>query len=265
MGHRRPEMSKSRRLRLQDVRRAFRLVGDCRDLGDDSSAWRLRSFEGLMGLIGARVAIGGEFGWQHDPRRPIGVVQSLDAGFEPHEHAHFAGVMREGDASSHPVTAPLHRLSGRVITRTRRQLVDDATWYRSAFFNEHVKPIRIDHCVNSLCELPAAGTFNLIGLHRAPGERDFSGRERRLLHLFHGELGLLVGTPLVAAGAGDLAGLSPRLRQTLDCLLDGDAEKRVAARLGLSLPTVHQYVTMLYRRFGVASRAELMARFIRRP
>jgi DNA-binding NarL/FixJ family response regulator len=58
--------------------------------------------------------------------------------------------------------------------------------------------------------------------------------------------------------------LPPRLRQTLHCLLEGDSEKQVAARLGLSQATTHQYVTALYRRFGVHSRAELMAYAMRR-
>ena len=53
--------------------------------------------------------------------------------------------------------------------------------------------------------------------------------------------------------------LSPRLRQTLDCLLEGDSEKEIADRLGLSTTTIHQYVTALYRHFGVQSRAQLMA------
>ena len=72
----------------------------------------------------------------------------------------------------------------------------------------------------------------------------------------------LTGT--VLARKAERASLAPRLRQTLDCLLDGDGEKQVAARLALSLPTVHQYVTALYRHFGVSSRAELLAHFIRR-
>jgi DNA-binding CsgD family transcriptional regulator len=257
-------MSKSRRLRLQDVRRAFRLVGDCRDLGDDPAAWRLRSFEGVMRLVGGRAVIGGEMRWPRGPR-PTEVVQALDAGFEPRERALFAEFMRACGPSGHPLFVPLSKLSGRLITRTCRQLLDDAEWYRSPCFDQYIKPTGVDHSVNSHFELAGTGTINLIGLNRPPGERDFSGREVRLLHLFHGELGRLVGTALAAAGGGILARLSPRLRQTLDCLLEGDGEKRVAARLGLSLPTVHQYVTALYRRFGVASRAELMARFIRRP
>lgn len=74
------------------------------------------------------------------------------------------------------------------------------------------------------------------------------------------------GSPaLASAGEPDvLRQLSPRLRQTLECLLEGDSEKQVASRLGLSLPTVHQYVTALYRRFNVHSRAELLASFLDR-
>jgi DNA-binding CsgD family transcriptional regulator len=193
------------------------------------------------------------------------VIQALTTGFEPRERTLYFEFMRACGPGDHPMAAALQTLPGRLITRTRRQVIDDSAWYRSDCFHEYIKPMGIDHSVNSFCELAAAGTINVISVHRAPGERDFSGRERRLLHLFHGELGRLVGTALVAAGAGGPAGLSPRLRQTLDCLLEGDGEKRVAARLGLSRLTVHQYVTALYRRFGVASRAELMARFIRRP
>jgi DNA-binding NarL/FixJ family response regulator len=64
-----------------------------------------------------------------------------------------------------------------------------------------------------------------------------------------------------AVGQGAL--LSPRLRQTLVCLLDGSSEKEAAARLGLSPTTLHQYVTALYRHFGVRSRAQLLARVLR--
>jgi DNA-binding CsgD family transcriptional regulator len=71
-----------------------------------------------------------------------------------------------------------------------------------------------------------------------------------------------------AASAPDLPALadtmrlSPRLRQTLQRLLLGDSEKEIAAHLGVSRHTVHVYVKSLYRRFGVSSRGELLARFV---
>lgn len=53
------------------------------------------------------------------------------------------------------------------------------------------------------------------------------------------------------------------MRQTLTHLLRGDSEKQVAAKLGVSQHTVHVYVKSLYRHFGVSSRGELMARYIK--
>jgi DNA-binding CsgD family transcriptional regulator len=46
--------------------------------------------------------------------------------------------------------------------------------------------------------------------------------------------------------------------------VEGDSEKQLAARLGLSRATIHQYVTALYRHFGVSSRAQLLALAIKR-
>ena len=96
------------------------------------------------------------------------------------------------------------------------------------------------------------------------GERDFGSRERVLVSLFHIELGRLIGRSLASAVLGPTSDLSPRLHETLRCLLEGDSEKQVAMRMGLSHATVHQSVTMLYRRFDVHSRAELLARVLRR-
>jgi DNA-binding CsgD family transcriptional regulator len=58
--------------------------------------------------------------------------------------------------------------------------------------------------------------------------------------------------------------LSPRQEQTLGYLLAGDSEKQVARKLNLSQHTVHVYVKALYRRFGVSSRAELLARHLKK-
>ena len=65
-----------------------------------------------------------------------------------------------------------------------------------------------------------------------------------------------------AKGADD-AELSPRMRETLHCLLSGDSEKQAAAKLGVSQHTVHVYVKQLYRKFNVNSRGELLARWVR--
>jgi len=54
--------------------------------------------------------------------------------------------------------------------------------------------------------------------------------------------------------------LSNRMKETLQHLLSGDSEKEVAAKLNLSQHTVHIHVKNLYKRLGVCSRGELMAK-----
>jgi DNA-binding NarL/FixJ family response regulator len=56
--------------------------------------------------------------------------------------------------------------------------------------------------------------------------------------------------------------LSPRLDRTLRGLLQGQSEKEIAADVGVSVHTVHEYVKELHRRLGVNSRGELLARFL---
>ena len=77
----------------------------------------------------------------------------------------------------------------------------------------------------------------------------------------HGEAGEpAVDESAVRVLAADVSHLSPRLQQTLASLLAGDSEKQAAAKMGLSRHTVHVYVKNLYRRYGVSSRGELLAK-----
>ncbi len=65
--------------------------------------------------------------------------------------------------------------------------------------------------------------------------------------------------PVVAADD-----LPPRAAEVLCHLLAGDSEKQVARRMRLSFHTVHGHVKVVYRRYGVSSRAELLALHLRR-
>jgi DNA-binding CsgD family transcriptional regulator len=66
-------------------------------------------------------------------------------------------------------------------------------------------------------------------------------------------------SPVIDAGEP----LSRRQRQTLELLLAGNAEKQIAAQLSISKHTVHVYVKSLYKRFGVNSRSELLAKWVK--
>jgi DNA-binding NarL/FixJ family response regulator len=250
-------MSKSDSLLLRDVRAVFRLLGECRDVGREPGLWQRRMLEGLCVIFGVVQAATGEAWWER-PGRPVQPVSAYAASADAAAEHAFQVYNRAEGPRGDPIFQAIAGLSERLVTRTRRQLVSDAAWYRSVSFNRYRRMAGVDHTLVSVLQRSGDGATSVIALNRTLGDRDFTGRETRLLHLFHSELGRLIGGPLVADTEPSIANLSPRLRQTLACLLEGDSEKQVAARLGLSHATVHQYVTVLYRRFAVRSRAELL-------
>jgi len=255
-------MEKVDRVRTVDIRDAYRLIGECRDVGVDPALWHLRAFEGLCALIGAPNATGGE-GWWRRPHQPIQPLTGYDFGLAPGARERYQAYMRENGPSADPIFCALQDLSGPLVTRTRRQLVSDAHWYRSD--SQELRRLNgVDHQLTSVYRIAGGDGISVICLQRAIGERDFSPSEQRLLRFFHAELGRLIAGPLVSATEPNHETLSPRLRQTLACLLEGDSEKLVARRLRISQATTHQYVTALYRRFRVRSRAELLAYMLRR-
>ena len=103
-----------------------------------------------------------------------------------------------------------------------------------------------------------------LTLVRPPHERDFTPRQKALVQELHEKITALIGGPLAGFHEPSPADLPPRVRQTLRCLLDGDGDKQIASRLDLSQYTVNQYTKMIFAHFGVSSRAELLARWIRR-
>src|SRR4029450_9034041 len=84
-------MAKSDLLRFQDVRDAYRLIGDCRALGGDPALWQRRGGGGvgggLCGLIGAPAAAGGE--------GRVGAISVFDTGFDPSGHERLMAFTRE--------------------------------------------------------------------------------------------------------------------------------------------------------------------------
>jgi DNA-binding CsgD family transcriptional regulator len=256
-------MSRSELLRVCDVKAAYRVIGDCLDVGGDPIQWQGVAFEGMCRLVGALGASGGEGMWSR-PSKPLRPITTFMVGFDDTVRERLNAYMRVQGVLADPIFQRLQHVPGRIVTRTRRELVPNREWYRSLSFNEYRKGAGFDHQLTSIYQVSPQGAIATVCACRGLGERDFSGRERDLASFFHAELGRFIGRALVSATEPTVTALPPRLRQTLACLLEGDSEKQIAARLGLGYSTVHQYVTMLYRRFGVQSRAELMAYVFKR-
>lgn len=254
-------MAEADLLRVVDVRDAYRLIGECRDLGGDPASWQPRLFQGLSRWFGGVAASGGE-GRATGADGGIAPLSAFDAGFDAADRQTYLAYLGTGGPTADPFVRALNQV-GRAVAHTRRQLVTDRAYYGSWVFERYLQQGSVDHRLASI--FPSVdGGVSFLHVHRSAGERDFSDRERALLGFLHAELGPLIGRALVSAAEPTPAGLSRRLRQTLACLLEGDTEKQVAGRLGLSPSTAHQYVTALYRRFGVHSRAQLLAHVLRR-
>jgi DNA-binding CsgD family transcriptional regulator len=256
-------MAKADLLRVQDVRGAYRLIGECRDLGSDPASWQMRLFEGLSRLFGGAPANGGE-GRLTGAEGAIVPLTYFHYGFDPADIPTFLAYMREGGPSVDPLVRALQRAPGRTAARTRKQMVPDRVYYRSPIFDRYLQPGNVHHRLASIFPTAGGGAISFLHLHRSRGARDFSSRERARLEFFHREIGPLVGRALISAAEPTPERLSRRLRQTLACLVEGDSEKQVAARLGVSHATAHQYVTALYRRLGVNSRGQLLAHVVKR-
>ena len=139
-----------------------------------------------------------------------------------------------------------------------------AGWFDSAFYREyyldcgHEDAIYIAFPVNEDAE-------SYFGLFRATGQPPFSPAERnaaayalRGIKWFHRQILLSHGLLIAEKG------LTPVERRVLKNLLTGLAEKQIAAELGQTHNTTHEYVSAIYRKFGVGNRAALMALWLGR-
>ena len=257
-------MGESASLRSRDYRAILRLVGECRDLGADPVAWRLHLLTELCAEMGGRVGAGGEAtGMAREQFIPLSTV---DVGWENdgQRQAMIDWMQRQAESRAPTALLPWRAPIIGPLIMGRDDVFTDDEWYSSVQFCDYMRRSELDHLVFSLQPV-TFGSDHYCGLmiFRTLGERRFSRRHKFFLTTLHREIAPLVGRQLAAAHEPSAMQLSPRLRQVLDCLLEGDSEKQVAARLGLSPQTVNQYVKAVYRHFLVNSRAELMARWIR--
>ena len=257
-------MSKSARVRLRDLQALHDLAGECRDFGDDPVAWREHFAARLGGLAGAAVVSifelkPGRAGWSrfaHWGWDASGLDQSAwDRLVE--------AAAREGPQINPMAVGYLAALAAEDgIALTRGDLVRDAEFYRSRYYREYHRETGADAQMNCFRSIP--GGDSGVVLVRPAGESDFGSRHRVLVRHAHALVAPMIGRALARFDEPSPAALPPRVRQVLLCLLEGDGDKQIAARLKLSAHTVNEYVKRVFAHFGVASRTELLARWVRR-
>lgn len=263
-------MPRSAALRATDVKAVYELVGECRDLGDDPVLWRLHLFAGLARLAEGGVVMGGEFAGIRSGRTvPVGLVDwGWENGFNRIGWERAMAELRANPRLTRNVTftryvARTAAADGACLART--DLIDDRTWDRAWDYRNMVEPGGADHslfCFRSI--LGTGDEYDGVIVARALGQVDFSARDKAVVAEAMATVAPLIGGSLARFHDPSPAALAPLARRVLRCLLDGDADKQVAARLDITRHTVNQYAKVIYRHFGVQSRAELLARWLRR-
>jgi hypothetical protein len=231
-------------LKLRDVRRAFRLIGDIRQIGADPQQWRPHLLRGLIELLDADLVVSSEVHFRTTVNDNILKVTDIGWGLECGGEPWRIHSEREESPETYSV-----------VVR------HGATAWHDVVPIEPAKKLRGGRgFVLSQYALPHLGAVDQLGLHRYDLAKPFTAGEARLVRLFHIELGRLWKADALRHAADPSAELPPRLVQTLDGVLRGESEKQIAFALGLSQHTVHNYIRALHSRFNVSSRAELIAK-----
>lgn len=256
-------------LRLYDIRRVNRVVDECRELGDDAGFWLSHLAARMIELCDADTIGAGQIsGIRSHKIASIGLVESgFERGFERQgwlnglgqwvADPYYSSVMNE--AYRQVIAGPDTAIS------TAHEVLGKDPWYRSDLYQSVNRPMGCDAQMFCMFRIDSGpdDTQTLV-LNRRTGAGNFSEREQELLRYLGDEIGPMIGRSLASFREIRPGDLPARQRQVLACLLEGDSDKQIAQRLTLSPHTVNQYIKSIYRYFGVGTRAELLARWVRR-
>jgi DNA-binding CsgD family transcriptional regulator len=253
-------MGKAQALCIGDVRAVFYLLNELRDLGAQPQLWKRHMLCELCRLIGGQVGISVQTAHAGAVDLATSVITDIGWAGEK-ERLNWINYCRRNDLSVDPSRAALTRLMafGRPFVRTREQLCPDRCWYA----NDHVQITRkesdVDNFIFSYRLLLNPQRHHWLYLMRPWDDIAFMPRQRRLVRLFHDELGRILEKDAArSATFCPLSQLSPRLRETLNLLSRGLSEKQVARNLCCSNHTIHGYVKELHKRLNVSNRVELL-------
>jgi DNA-binding CsgD family transcriptional regulator len=250
-------------LRYAQVRGLLRLMREAGEI-EAGGERRRHVMAGMLSLIGGDTA-----GLVDFPRAPLPGTPGSNVvlvGFSPTEHREALRIYGSTEGSvRNPALPAIGQLARRgPVTARREELIGDRDWYRSEYVDNVRRKWGIDHVMYAT-RVNGGGAVG-FSFARGIGQRPFSAEERNLVQLLNEEFGELLRSeaprhPLEARREA----LAPRVRQTLDLLLQGASSKEIAEAMGLAVNTVNQYVKTVFRAFGVRSRGELLARWFDPP
>ncbi len=249
-------------LRLHDLRRVYRIIDSCLQVGADPDGWRHRLGNGVRDLVAAPIVINGEFRDMFDATKAR-ALHVVDIGWvSPEQQAGFVRYQLEGGNRTDPLRAAIDARAGPTLVASAVGIMGHDAYFQNAAFKKYMEPIGVGDQLLAITLIPGdvGGRSNMISCIRSLDDKPFGARERRLLRILAAELTPLIGTRL-ADSRDPVMRLTPRQHQTLRLLLEGGSEDAIAKEIGIARSTLHKVVVGLYRLFDVNSRAALQARF----
>lgn len=241
----------------EDTAALLRLVGEVSELPADKTIRRLHALAGLLKLIGGRSAVAMEMAsTEEGPLARPGTILNINTTCLSEARAAESYLIHNTPADP----ALTGFLTAREPTRTMVRQIDHREWYRSEHYDVVRRPFDIDHSLYCRLTLPD-GTDMSVALQRCARDRPFTEREQAICHFLHTNAPQVYYAPTPTQP--ELTQLARRLQPVLRYLLQGDAEKEIAAKLRLSRHTVHRYTQTIYKDLNLHSRAELLAKYAR--
>lgn len=258
----------SHRIRFDDARTIFAIVGECCELWADPAGWQAHLLRRAAAFTGCRIGLCYEVK-DRPEERASHLLSANDVGWvDAGERSTLVEGLAFQKLSYSPLWARFADQLDRDVPGTFLQgrLIDDRTWHRSEMYDRYVRPTRIGQGMMSGVWMPHRSAWSVWCLTNDRADHPHTERQRLQMSLLHQEIALLIGTRLCAAGQRSLAGLTDLRRAVLAKLLAGHTEQEIADAMYRSRPAIHEHVAHLYDHFAVSSRSQLCAYFIaRRP
>jgi DNA-binding CsgD family transcriptional regulator len=247
---------------MERVRRIIHLGREAGEVVDQAER-RLHIARGIRHLLGCALVFVATDDDVH-AGAPGHIAEPAVDNFDASARPVFESMCERGSAFNPAVggmqAAVLARDIGQATVLTIDHLVEKRVWRRSYFFQDFMRPAGIDHGLYAAVRVNDS-VCDVLGCWRESKDRPFDEEDKAEIELLVLEFAHLWRRQTRAEPwPGQLP---PRYRRTLELLLTGLSEKQIADQLGLTPGSLHQYVTMLYRKLGASSRAELMARAIK--
>lgn len=177
---------------------------------------------------------------------------------QPHDDAAREQAKQLEQGSVDETTVRNVALAGRFRANRLVDLVPEA-WFDSAYFHAYYRGIGHEDAIWAAFPINEDAE-SYFGIFRDGEHPRFTVEERetvayalRGIKWFHRQQ--MLGRGLLVASSP----LTPVERCVLQGLLTGLSEKQIAAAQSHSYHTAHEYVTAIYRKFGVNNRAALMS------